>query len=53
LSRNSQSLVSALHRAAREAGIPASIIELAKDLGQARVDGQGPLGEPAWRWPRR
>jgi predicted ATPase len=50
---HAQSLINALHRAAEEAGIPASIVELVKDFGQTRVDGQDPLDEPAWRWPKR
>ena len=50
---HSQILINALHRAAEEAGNSSSIIELVKDFGETRVAGQGPLGGPAWRWPRR
>jgi hypothetical protein len=42
-----------LHRAAEEARIAESVIELVKDFGETRVAGQEPLGGPAWRWPQR
>jgi predicted ATPase len=50
---HSQTLINALHRAAEEAGIPASTIELIKDFGETRVAGREPLDGPAWRWPKR
>jgi predicted ATPase len=50
---HSQTLVSALHRATEEAGIPASTIELIKDFGETCVAGREPLDGPAWRWPKR
>lgn len=40
-------LVSAL------ASAGASRIELEKDFGETRIQGQGPLDEPAWNWPKR
>jgi predicted ATPase len=50
---HSQVLINALHRAAEEAEISASAIELVKDFGETLVAGREPLDGPAWRWPRR
>jgi predicted ATPase len=50
---HSQVLINALHRAAEEADISASAIELVKDFGETLVDGREPLDGPAWRWPGR
>jgi predicted ATPase len=50
---HSQTLISALGRATKEAGIGASTIELIKDFGETRVGGRDPLDGPAWRWPKR
>jgi predicted ATPase len=50
---HSQTLINALHRAAEEAGITTSTIELVKDFGETRVAGREPLDGPAWRWPER
>ena len=30
-----------------------ALVELAKDLGETRVEGQGLLTTPAWEWGRR
>jgi predicted ATPase len=50
---HSQSLINAMHRATQETGTPSSTVELVKDFGETRVNGQAPLDEPAWRWPKR
>jgi predicted ATPase len=50
---HSQTLLNALHRATEESGTAASTIELVKDFGETHVNGQAPLEEPAWRWPKR
>ena len=50
---HSQILINALHRAAEEADIATSTIELVKDFGETQVAGREPLDGPAWRWPGR
>ena len=50
---HSQALVNALHRSSQESGIRADVIELVKDFGETHVNGQAPLDEPSWHWPKR
>jgi predicted ATPase len=50
---HSQTLVNALHRSSEETGIRADVIELVKDFGETHVNGQDPLFEPSWHWPKR
>jgi predicted ATPase len=50
---HSQTLINALQRAAGEAGISTSTIELIKDFGETSVAGREPLDGPAWHWPKR
>jgi hypothetical protein len=42
-------LVSALERATADI----HTIELVKEFGETRVDGQERLDQPAWVWPKR
>lgn len=46
---HSRALLNALDARAPEL----SRIELVKDLGETRVEGQGRLDEPPWHWPKR
>jgi predicted ATPase len=46
---HSRALVAALED--RDPGV--QLIELAKELGETRVVGQGPLDQPPWQWPER
>jgi predicted ATPase len=50
---HSQTLVNALHRSSEETGIRADVIELVKEFGETHVNGQSPLDEPPWHWPKR
>lgn len=36
-----------------QAGVSLSQVELTKELGQTRLQGQRPMDEPPWRWPAR
>ena len=46
-------LLDALRTAAGEAGTDLGVVGLVKELGETRVDGQGPFEGAAWVWPRR
>jgi predicted ATPase len=50
---HSRTLIDAMGSAARDGGIQASTIELAKDFGETHVVGQEMLDQPAWHWPKR
>ena len=46
-------LLDALRTAAGEAGTDLGVVGLVKELGETRVDGQGPFEGAAWVWPKR
>jgi predicted ATPase len=46
-------LLAALRTAADEAGTDLGAVALSKELGETRVDGQGPFEASAWAWPKR
>ena len=50
---HSGALIDAVSRAASQARVELTAVELVKDLGQTLVAGREPLDQPAWRWPTR
>lgn len=50
---HSEILRRTLTERSHRAGISLSRIELTKELGQTRLEGQRPMDEPPWRWPAR
>jgi hypothetical protein len=51
---HSRPLLAALREVAADRKVELQPIELRKDLGETVVGGrEGPLDEPAWRWPSR
>jgi len=50
---HSRALASALEVDGGREGVDVRMIELVKEFGETRVDGQGALDEPPWQWPKR
>jgi predicted ATPase len=50
---HSAAFVAAVVRGARSAGVPASTVELTKELGETVVAGRDRLGGPRWNWSHR
>lgn len=46
-------LIAAIEAGAEQTGADLGSVELVKDLGETRIDGQGILDQPSWHWPKR
>jgi predicted ATPase len=46
-------LLAALRSAADDAGTDLGVVELVKEMGETRVNGQGRFEASAWAWPKR
>ena len=46
-------LLAAVRSAADDAGVELGVVRLVKEMGETRVEGQGPFEASAWAWPKR
>ncbi|WHT16422.1 AAA family ATPase [Crossiella sp. CA-258035] len=46
-------LIAAIEAGAEETGADLGAVELVKELGETRIEGQGRLDRPSWHWPKR
>lgn len=50
---HSRPFLAALQAGSEETALDLQTLELVKEFGQTTIAGQGPLDEPAWKWPTR
>ncbi|MEU4392906.1 AAA family ATPase [Kribbella sp. NPDC023855] len=50
---HSRPFLAALQAGSDETKVDLQTLELVKEFGQTTIAGQGPLDEPAWKWPSR
>jgi predicted ATPase len=46
-------LLAAVRTAAEDAGVKLGVVRLVKEMGQTRIEGQGPFEASGWAWPKR